>query len=340
MDAGALARAYRLRWRRRDYLWRAFRARHALTPLADRTGALRPDTIRLVATVRNETGRLPFFLDHHRRLGVGQFLFVVNDSDDGTAAYLADQPDCSVWETGAGYKAARFGMDWAGWLLAMHGSGAWCLTLDADELLVYPHWEDRPLPDLIRTLESEGRESFGTLTVDLYPKGRLSEGTVAPGDDPTAHLAWFDPGPYRQRPQPDLRVDLFQGGVRDRLFFGSAPDRAPTMNKVPLVKWHWRYAYRNSTHSILPPRLNDVFDLRPGGRLSGALLHTKFLPSVITRAAEEKARGQHFARAEVHAAYYDALVADPILWSETVSRRYSGWRDLAGCGLMGTGSWG
>ena len=286
--------------------------------------------------VRNEAERLPNFLDHHRRLGVGHFLFVVNDSADASLDLLLSEGDCSVWTVDASYKAARFGMDWIGWLLARFGQGRWCLTLDADELLIYPHWQARGLADLVAHLEATGRASFGTLSVDLYPQGPLSASRFEPGGDPLAALGYLDGGPYRRTPQPDLGVDLFQGGVRDRVFFAQAPRRAPTMNKVPLVKWHWRYAYRNSTHSVLPPRLNAVFadDL-----LSGALLHTKFLPSVVARSAEEKLRQQHFARAEAHDAYYDTLSADPVLWSEPHSVAYTGWRQLVEMGLMSDGPW-
>ncbi|MEM1272575.1 MAG: glycosyltransferase family 2 protein [Pseudomonadota bacterium] len=330
-----LRNAYRLRWRRREFLWRSWRARHALTPRKVRV----PGTgILCFSCIRNEAERLPYFLTHYRNLGVRHFLFVVNDSTDDSAAFLAGQPDTSVWETKQSYKQARFGMDWLGWLLGRFGSGRWCLTVDADELLIYPHWRDRPLQDLVAHLDAEDRQSFGALTVDLYPRERLS--AAADAENPLDALEWFDPGPYRQSTQRHLGVDLFQGGVRDRLLFSSAPSRAPTMNKAPLVKWYWRYAYMNSTHSLLPPRLNDVFSLPDQGVLSGALLHTKFLPSIVPRSAEEKERQQHFARSEAHNAYYDALAADPVLWSADHSVRFEDWRQLASMGLLGTGAWG
>ena len=82
--------------------------------------------------------RLPHFLDYYRRLGVDHFLFVDNGSDDGTAEYLAAQPDVSLWATNHSYRLARFGVDWLGWLQWRYGHGHWCLTVDADELLVYP----------------------------------------------------------------------------------------------------------------------------------------------------------------------------------------------------------
>ena len=36
--------------------------------------------------------------------------------------------------------------------------------------------------------------------------------------------------------------------------------------------------------------------------------------------------------------YYDALMADPVLWHPG-SARWAGWRDLVGRGLMASGGW-
>ena len=97
MTLGGAWQAYRLRWKRRELIWRAIRARRALTAVADRTAAIRPGDVLAVATLRNEISHLPGFLDHYRRLGVAQFLIVDHGSDDGSDRYLADQPDVSLW---------------------------------------------------------------------------------------------------------------------------------------------------------------------------------------------------------------------------------------------------
>ena len=180
---------YRLRWKRRRLLFRALRKRRQLTAVVDRTSAIRPDAILCFSTVRNETVRLPYFLDHHRRLGVDHFLIVDNASDDGTADYLAAQPDVSVWSTGASYRLSRFGVDWLTWLQCRYAHGHWCLTLDADEILIYPHHDTRPLGALTEWLDEAGRPSFGALMLDLYPKGRLGDRTYEAGQDPIE----FDP---------------------------------------------------------------------------------------------------------------------------------------------------
>ncbi|OYX22744.1 MAG: glycosyl transferase family 2 [Rhodobacterales bacterium 32-66-7] len=330
--------AYRLRLRRRALLVRAFRRRRQMTCQVDRTGAIRPGDILCFLCLRNEADRLPFVLAHNRRLGVGHFLIVDNASTDGTAALLADQPDVSLWQTQASYKAARFGMDWLTWLMLRHGHGHWCLTLDADEVLIYPHWQTRALQALTDWLDGQGRASLGALTVDMYPEGPVSDSGHAPGDDPILHLPWFDCGNYQVQIQPRMRNLWIQGGARARAFFASQPRRAPTLNKTPLVRWHWRYAYVNSTHALLPPHLNEVYATDGGEVTSAVLLHTKFLPGIIPRSAEEKARGEHFADGAQYAAYYDRLTDDPTL-HHAASRRFTGWRQMEALGLMSRGGW-
>jgi hypothetical protein len=335
--AGALL-ALKLRSRRQLLLWRAWRKRNELSAVQIRTAQVAPDDVLGFLCVRNEAARLPYFLRHHRALGVRHFLAVDNASTDGTTELLRDQPDVSLWQTAASYKASRFGMDWLTWLQMQHGSGHWCLTLDADELLIYPYWQTRPLPALTGWLDTEGRDSFGALTVDMYPEGPVSQGTVGPEDDPTRHLAWFDAGNYQVQVQPRMRNLWIQGGARARAFFAETPRRAPTLNKTPLVRWHWRYAYLNSTHTLLPPRLNQVYSTDGGELTSGIILHTKFLPGITERSAEEKARGQHFGNGSQYAAYYDHLTANPVLHTKA-STRYTGWRQMEALGLMSRGGW-
>lgn len=317
---------------------RAWRKRGELAASVDRTARIGAGDVLCFLCVRNEVARLSHFLRHHRALGVSHFLVVDNGSADGSAELLRDQPDVSLWRTGASYRASRFGMDWLTWLQMRYGSGHWCLTLDADELLIYPYWQTRPLSALTGWLQDQGRDSFGALTVDMYPGGAVSQGEVGPEDDPIHHLCWFDAGNYQVQVQPRMRNLWIQGGVRARAFFSADPRRAPTLNKTPLVRWHWRYAYVNSTHSLLPPRLNQVYATDGGELTSGVLLHTKFLPGITQRSAEEKVRGEHFGNASQYAAYYDRLTADPVLHT-VASTRYTGWRQMEALGLMSRGGW-
>jgi hypothetical protein len=330
--------AYRLRWKRRRFLFRIWRKRREISVAVDRTGQIRPDAILSFATVRNEIVRLPYFLDHYRRLGVDHFLFVDNGSDDGTAEYLAQQPDVSVWTTTQSYRLARFGMDWLGWLQWQYGNGHWCLTVDADELLIYPDHETRDLRALTAWLDGQGHASFGALMLDLYPKGPLEGAPYLPGDDPTETLAWFDADNYRHQVHHYYGNLWIQGGVRDRVFFANEPARAPTLNKTPLVRWSWRYAYVSSTHQILPTRLHDVFDFEGNSKASGVLLHTKFLPMIGAKSVEELERRQHFQNTALYQDYHQHLTENPDFWYEG-SCRYNGDAQLVALGLMSKGRW-
>ena len=331
-------RAYKLRWKRLRLLVRAFRKRRQIRVEVDRTDRIQPGAILAFVTIRNEGLRLPYFLEHHRRLGVDHFLVVDNDSDDGSRDLLAGHEDVSVWVTGHGYKQSRFGLDWLTALQRRYGHDHWCLTLDADEILIYPYCEDRNLRALTGELDAQGLRSFGAMMLDMYPKGPLAAQRYEPGQDPIEVLPWFDSGNYVVQVQPLMRNLWIQGGARARRFFAAEPRRAPTLNKVPLVRWDRSYAYVNSTHALLPRKLNAVFDEAGGERISGALLHTKFLPTVVEKATEERQRKQHFANSALYDDYYTSLAASPDLWSAR-SCRYTGWRQLEALGLISRGGW-
>lgn len=327
-----------MRWKRRRFLIRIWRKRKQIGVVVDRTGAISNDSILCFSTVRNEMLRLPHFLEHYRKLGVGHFVIVDNDSDDGTAAYLADQSDVSLWTTSHSYRLARFGMDWLGWLQWQLGQDHWCLTVDADELLIYPYCEKRDLNALTAWLDDQGAQSFGALMLDMYPQGPVNEASYQSGDDPTNTLCWFDATLYREQVHPVYDNLWVQGGVRERVFFVDDPKKSPTLSKIPLARWQWRQVYVSSTHQILPRRLNDVFDRDDDSKTTGILLHTKFLPNIAEKSVEEIERGQHFENSSVYQDYHQALTKNPVLWNPA-SCRYRNAAQLVELELMSKGRW-
>jgi hypothetical protein len=332
------AQSYRLRLQRKRWRIRAFRKRRELTRVADRTDRIRKRDILLFSTCRNEKIRLPFFLQYYRDMGVSHFLFVDNDSTDGTRDYLAGQEDVSLWTTAASYKRARFGVDWLTWLQMKHAHGHWTLTVDPDEFFVYPFCDTRPLPALTDWLDASSIKSFSAMLLDMYPKGRIDAQPYLPGQNPMEIAGWFDAGNYVISKNSRYGNLWIQGGPRMRVFFPDTPAKAPALNKIPLVKWHRDYAWVSSTHTLLPRGLNLVYDEWGGEKASGILLHTKFLHTFADKAAEELQRGQHYAASVEYRAYAETLQENPDLWCRW-SEKYINWRQLEILGLRSKGNW-
>ncbi|MDG3041472.1 glycosyltransferase family 2 protein [Roseicyclus marinus] len=331
-------RRYALRLERKKYLVRAWRKGRSLRAVADRTDNIGPHDVLCFCTLRNERVRLKYFLTYYRDRGISHFLFVDNDSNDGTREFLAEQPDCSVWTTPESYKRSRFGMDWINRLLRLYGHKRWCLVVDPDEFLVYPFSDTRPIPALTDWLDASSIKSFGAMILDMYPKGPITAQPYTDGQDPFEIACWFDPGNYVIERNWDYGNLWIQGGPRARAFFQDQPAKAPALNKIPLVKWHKSYAFASSTHMLLPRGLNLVYDEWGGEKTSGVLLHAKFLDTFTTKAAEELERRQHYAASAEYRAYHAGLNNSPDFWTKW-SERYINWRQLEILGLMSKGNW-
>ncbi len=330
--------SYRLRLERKRWRIRAFRKRRDLDLVQDNTAAIKRNDIFLFATMRNEKVRLPYFMDYYRSLGINHFFIVDNDSDDGSLQYLLGQEDVSIWHTSASYKRSRFGVDWLNYLQMRYAHQHWCLIVDVDEFFIYPFCDTRPIRALTDWLDASSIRTFGAMLLDMYPKGSLQEEPYVAGRDPFEIASWFDSGNYMISRNERYGNLWIQGGPRARTFFADRPERAPALNKIPLVKWHRAYAFVSSTHMPLPRGLNHVYDEWGGEKASGCLLHAKFLDIFVQKSEEELQRKQHFASSQEYEAYYRRVKDDPDLWCKW-SEKYINWRQLEILGLMSKGNW-
>ncbi|PRY93010.1 glycosyl transferase family 2 [Hasllibacter halocynthiae] len=330
--------SYRMRVARRRLRLRALRKSRELSILADRTGRIGPRDVVVLATIRNERLRLPYFLRYYRGLGVGHFLLVDNGSDDGGAEYLRDQPDVSLWHAEGSYRSARFGTDWTNHLASRHADGHWVLTVDPDEFFVYPFCDTRPVTALCDWLDVARIRAFPAMLLDMYPKGPIDAQPYQEGQDPLEIASWFDSGNYFYRRNARYGNLWIQGGPRMRAFFADDPSGAPALNKIPLVRWRGHYAYASSTHMLLPRGLNRVYDDVGGEKASGVLLHAKFLSTFGEKVEEELERRQHYGAGREYAGYAGWGGKAPDLWNRW-SEKYINWRQLEVLGLISKGNW-
>jgi glycosyltransferase involved in cell wall biosynthesis len=321
--------------------------------------SMTPGEIRAFSKCRNERLRLPAFLAHYRRLGVDRFIIIDNDSSDGTTEYLVGQPDVHLFRTANRFREARGGADWLNALLGEFGIGSWCVTVDIDELLVYPGSEQASLRTLTEYLDHRGYEALACMLLDLYPAGPLTEGRYTAGDDLLAAAPYFDAGPYHQSPVDPCPGMLIRGGMRERVFYPELRTRGrgariydgmldrvafhapilrdmpwlrarrrrnpPCLTKVPLIRWDEKSRYLTVhwiSRQIVAPE-------------TGVLLHFKFLHDFHDRAVQEAARGEYYDGASEYRRYAEKLSKNPhMTLMYEGSTRFEGTTQMVRLGLM------
>jgi hypothetical protein len=301
----------------------------ALRRLDARRLAIEPGEILCIGSVRNEALRLPLFLDYYRRAGIDRFLIVDNDSTDGTTNLLLDAEDVHVFHTRQSYAEARCGLHWVHALLDTYAIGHWTLTVDVDELLIYPGCEDVGLRALTSYLDRRTDEALLTFLLDMYSARPIRESAYRRGRSFLDACPYFDADSYVWDEGHDVYGPVpCWGGPRARLFWaGRQRDRpAPFLPKIPLVRWRTGLGYVTSTHILPGVRLGD---------LTGALLHFKFFSDFGERAAAESRRGQHWENAGEYRVYDEVLQGAPELTAfHEGSVRYQDSRQLVALGLL------
>ncbi len=319
----------------------------------------------LIAKVRDEALRLPYFLGYYRRLGVRQFIFIANASRDSSIPLLLAEPDCIVYSTEASFAAANSGIAWINAVADAWARDRWVLLVDPDELLVWPDPRITTLPELADRLAWHGHQGLFTTMVDLYALSPLRTVTYRPGEPFLDHADYFD-GDYiwRDRPGIPLLAPAWPprepvGGPRIRLCYPEALLLAarrqrqhiaiahalrraglpvaipkysapPLQFKVPLV--HWRSGARFlNCHRTQPIALPAM---------TGALLHFKFFQDFSARVEAAIGHGQYYNGSAEYHHYARLLAANPNLsLAYAGSRRYSSPDDLLAAGIVQPPRW-
>ncbi|UQR65490.1 glycosyltransferase family 2 protein [Bradyrhizobium sp. C-145] len=315
------------------------------------------DEIVAVGKLRNEMLRLPEFLRHHRRLGVGRFLAIDDRSDDGTRAFLLDQPDVHVFEIREPFAESSGGARWTSAVLDQFAPGRWALTLDADELFVYPGCENFDLRWLCRYLESTGADCMTAEMVDMYPRWLGGPERYQAGESLVAFCPYFDSDTYVKRRRRGFPTNYLVGGARARLFYDEPMPpkialydalvqllepyglarllpavnitrwQPPLLTKVPLARWLPSRRYIAAGHLMAPPG-------KPGD-VTGALLHFKFLHDFTDKVAIAVREGNYYLGSVEYQRYAERLDQNrsfELIYPKSLI--YQSSDDLVRCGLM------
>lgn len=279
----------------------------------------------VILSVYNEAHRLDAFLDHYRSLGFDEFIVVDNRSTDHVRTLLEDRPGVSYFYADGEFRRTRFGVDWINGLLSKYCHRKWILYIDADEFLVFPRSDVTSIRMLTDHFEQTGQQSMSMLMLDMYSERRAEQNVCPPGSHPLSVCRLYDSSGYDACLDPYTRTTWIKGGVRGRIYFDDIW-KGPALNKTALVHWRRHYAFLKSTHEVWPYRVNAP-SARAGGKVSGALLHFKFLADMNVRLSQESMRQQHTSE---YGAYTSRLGAEAASsgFVGVQTARFETWRSL------------
>lgn len=300
----------------------------------DNTGLIKKHSIILFCCIKNEKIIMPFFFDYYRKIGVDHFIIVDNNSNDNLMSACKNLSDVSVFHTDASYEEARLGMLWINYLLSKYGVDHWNVVVNADEFLVYPYMETRSLKSLASYLEDERRPCFHSIVLDAYSDKPLSETLLESGQNPFSVCPFFDKDGYIQTESWGGST-LIRGGPSMRTFFNQAPQSAPSLSKIPFIKWKKNYHYNNSTHNALPLELNNAhnnWEVNP----TGALFRFGML-STLDDSVEKRDSGE-YSGDDIDPKRYNEMNS-PEFYTPGISVKYINDSQLIQLGLISSGTW-
>jgi hypothetical protein len=322
--------------------------------------------VPLICPIRDEVRLLPAFLRHYRKMGVSEFLFIDNNSSDGSTDYLLAQPDCIVFHTADSYRESKYAVTWINQIIRELNISGWLAYVDVDEHLIYPDMEAVNIRQYCESLARAGFDCVNSVMIDMYPKDSFLDLSFDPDEELSDVMGWFDADyvfrAWPSRPWDKQRLFRLQviGGPRCRLlssldaearhgglFYTLANQVDRIVDRIPLslVPLLAKIAPREMPALQKRP-LNFV---KPGFEyLSShagtnstyandmtALLHYKFC-SELQRRFEMKKEGNHYRRGLSYMQLEDAIAAwpQPSLCYQG-SRQYRSSADLAAVGLIG-----
>ncbi len=293
----------------------------------------------LVAAYYGYDGLFDAFLEHHRQLGVKEFVFL-DLSEKADLAGRLGETGGAVWRPKGPWSPSQVKHD-LNFLRGRYATGRWCLSLETTDFFVFYRSETRTVRDFLDFLESENRKQVYALVVEMYGEGPADALDVN-DDQATRKLQYFDPLGYTTTPSSGLfRNVIVQGGLQRRSLYARQPNRSPALNRIPLAKWEPLCAYVSDTRLLAPSRMNvphSPWHSSPTACLIrfGLLrdeAHLGTAANVETHSVIDEdglGRGSSFA---------GALKLRGLSLKQQFSKEYGSTQDLVDAGLLNPGQW-
>lgn len=178
----------------------------------------------IICVVKNEYDKLLNFFEHYNKLGKINYIFIDNDSTDGTIELLKEN-NAKIYSVKEKFLTIRK-LAWINKIYSTIPENSWTLLLDADELLVYYEYESKCLNELTEAFEKNNIEIAGAVMLDMFSKHSCSR------NDYIKEYKFFQNSFEEKK---SYWYNSIYGGIREREF-NFLKERIFLIKKHPLVK--------------------------------------------------------------------------------------------------------
>ncbi len=232
----------------------------------------------LFCVIKNDITKIPLFMEHYRKLGVEAFVFMDNDSTDGTREYLCEQKDTIVYSSRQEYSSVKR-VAWLNRLIAMYGNNKWCLIVDSDEFINYIGSEEYNLAAVIKKANQSNNMRIQAFMLDMYSKEGLFQNHEQ--DSFLLTNRFFDKSSYELKGSD--KGLLIYGGPRKRIFKENM-----LLSKCPLFYFGKDDMVANSHYMIPATPVRSSF-------VGLVLCHYKFIDKADMGKIEEAVIKENYA---------------------------------------------
>ena len=204
----------------------------------------------MICAVKNDLEKIQFQYEKLKSIGVDNFCYIDNGSNDGTLEWLMEAENVNVYQTKDTFSSSKKNL-WYYKVIKEYPMGQWFLILDSDEVPSFPHDEKIKISSLISFLEQNKIKNVDSFFVDLYPNKPIKD---LKHDCPLDNFSYFDNRFYLKATFKGLSV---KGGFRERVFYNGNFNSGPQLRKNALFKSSSNYIY--GPHFGIPYHRNFVF---------------------------------------------------------------------------------
>lgn len=261
------------------------------------------DSPILICLVKNDLKRIKEFYQHYKKLGVTNFAFIDNNSDDGTFEYLNSIETITLFKIEEKYSTLNRQV-WITKIMNYYGYNNWFIIVDSDEFLIYNNCENMNINNLIEIFEKNKIVRAKALMIDMYSDNVFLSDKNNKKEKIIETYRYFDKDTYIE--SKHKMFELIEGGVRKRVF-EKYENISPFLIKYPIIYFRKGDIQYNSHYSF-------PFYLNFKQKMNIALLHYKFIPEDLKK-IKDRVKEKNYAMGSLeYNAYLKAYQDNPNLY--------------------------